>query len=254
MTSGTSSICSSTDLEALLADRNLGLEVTPEARDLLAELGYDPVYGARPLKRVIQQRLQNPIALEVLEGHFPEGTRRPGGARRRRPRPCALRLAPDADGRCVGAPRRPATSAGWRPRCGWRGRPRCARKCRSGRRRPGWRGDRPGPQRDGAPAGPDRPRRAARHSAAVAAGPRTIGCGCDHLFVTLEPCAQCAGAIVLAKLGTVVFGAWDAAGGMAGSVYDLLRHPALNHRPEVVGGVMAEECGELLRRFFLVRR
>lgn len=60
-------------LEQLLADRKLGLEVTPEARQLLSELGYDPVYGARPLKRVIQQRLQNPIALEVLEGHFPEG-------------------------------------------------------------------------------------------------------------------------------------------------------------------------------------
>jgi ATP-dependent Clp protease ATP-binding subunit ClpB len=60
-------------LDQLLADRKLGLEVTPEARQLLSELGYDPVYGARPLKRVIQQRLQNPIALEVLEGHFPEG-------------------------------------------------------------------------------------------------------------------------------------------------------------------------------------
>jgi len=61
-------------LEKLLADRKLGLEVTPEARAYLAELGYDPVYGARPLKRVVQQRLQNPIALEVLEGHFPEGS------------------------------------------------------------------------------------------------------------------------------------------------------------------------------------
>jgi ATP-dependent Clp protease ATP-binding subunit ClpB len=62
-----------TRLKKLLADRKLGLQVTPEARQLLSELGYDPVYGARPLKRVIQQRLQNPIALEVLEGHFPEG-------------------------------------------------------------------------------------------------------------------------------------------------------------------------------------
>jgi len=60
-------------LARLLADRKLTLEITPEARELLAELGYDPVYGARPLKRVIQQRLQNPIALEVLEGRFPEG-------------------------------------------------------------------------------------------------------------------------------------------------------------------------------------
>jgi ATP-dependent Clp protease ATP-binding subunit ClpB len=61
-------------LGTLLADRKLGLEVTPEARAHLAELGYDPVYGARPLKRVVQHRLQNPIALEVLEGHFPEGS------------------------------------------------------------------------------------------------------------------------------------------------------------------------------------
>jgi tRNA(adenine34) deaminase len=74
------------------------------------------------------------------------------------------------------------------------------------------------------------------------------------LCVTLEPCAQCAGAIVLAKVGRVVFGAWDPKAGMAGSVADLLRHPGLNHRPEVVGGVLAEECGALLRAFFEARR
>jgi tRNA(adenine34) deaminase len=74
------------------------------------------------------------------------------------------------------------------------------------------------------------------------------------LYVTLEPCAQCAGAMVLAKLARVVFGAWDQRAGMAGSVMDLLRHPHLNHRIEVVGGVMAEECGELLRQFFRARR
>ena len=74
------------------------------------------------------------------------------------------------------------------------------------------------------------------------------------LYVTLEPCAQCAGAIVLAKVGRVMFGAYDARYGMAGSVYDLLRNPRLNHRPEVVGGLMAEECGDLLKRFFLSRR
>ena len=74
------------------------------------------------------------------------------------------------------------------------------------------------------------------------------------LYVTLEPCAQCAGAIVLAKLGRVVFGAYDARCGMAGSVYDILRHPSLNHRPEVLGGLMATECGDLLKRFFLARR
>ena len=74
------------------------------------------------------------------------------------------------------------------------------------------------------------------------------------LIVTLEPCAQCAGAIVLAKIGRVVFGAWDPKAGMAGSVEDLLRHPGLNHRVEVIGGVMEEECARLLREFFLDRR
>jgi tRNA(adenine34) deaminase len=74
------------------------------------------------------------------------------------------------------------------------------------------------------------------------------------LYITLEPCAQCAGAIVLAKVGRVVFGAWDEKAGMAGSVGDLLRHPRLNHRPEVRGGVMAEECGALLQHFFEAQR
>ena len=74
------------------------------------------------------------------------------------------------------------------------------------------------------------------------------------LYVTLEPCAQCAGSIVLAKVGRVVFGAYDDKAGMAGSVGDLLRHPRLNHRPEVVGGVLAPECGRLLQDFFRERR
>lgn len=74
------------------------------------------------------------------------------------------------------------------------------------------------------------------------------------LYVTLEPCAQCAGAIVLAKVGRVVFGTYDARCGMAGSVYDLLRHPHLNHRPEVVGGLFAEDCADLLKRFFESKR
>jgi tRNA(adenine34) deaminase len=74
------------------------------------------------------------------------------------------------------------------------------------------------------------------------------------IYITLEPCAQCAGAIVLAKIGRVVFGAWDKRCGMAGSVDDLLRHPRLNHRPEVIAGVMDDECGELLKQFFRSRR
>ena len=74
------------------------------------------------------------------------------------------------------------------------------------------------------------------------------------LYVTLEPCAQCAGAIVLAKLGRLVFGAYDDKAGMAGSVGDVLRHRSLNHRVEVLGGVLADECGELLRGFFEKKR
>ena len=74
------------------------------------------------------------------------------------------------------------------------------------------------------------------------------------LCVTLEPCAQCAGAIVLARVARVVFGAYDPKAGMAGSVGDVLRHPSLNHRPEVIGGIQASECGELLTAFFSSRR
>ncbi len=80
---------------------------------------------------------------------------------------------------------------------------------------------------------------------------RLDGCA---LYVTLEPCAMCAGAIVLARLDRVVFGAWDDKAGMAGSVADLLRHPRLNHRPEVLTGVRRTECAELLSAFFLQRR
>lgn len=65
---------------------------------------------------------------------------------------------------------------------------------------------------------------------------------------------MCAGAIVLARLDRVTFGAWDEKAGMAGSVGDLLRHPRLNHRPEVVAGTMAVECGAELQRFFSARR
>jgi tRNA(adenine34) deaminase len=74
------------------------------------------------------------------------------------------------------------------------------------------------------------------------------------LYVTLEPCAQCAGAIVLAKVGKLVFGAYDEKAGMCGSVGDLVRHPRLNHRVEVNGGVEAEACGELIKEFFAAKR
>jgi tRNA(adenine34) deaminase len=78
-----------------------------------------------------------------------------------------------------------------------------------------------------------------------------VGC---TLAVTLEPCAMCAGAIVLARVARVVFGAWDPKAGAAGSVWDLLRDRRLNHRPEVVGGVREAECAALLAEFFAVRR
>jgi tRNA(adenine34) deaminase len=74
------------------------------------------------------------------------------------------------------------------------------------------------------------------------------------LYVTVEPCAMCAGAIVLARVSRVVFGAWDEKAGMAGSIHDLLRHPRLNHSAEVVGGVLAEECGAMMTEFFAQRR
>jgi tRNA(adenine34) deaminase len=74
------------------------------------------------------------------------------------------------------------------------------------------------------------------------------------LYVTIEPCALCAGAIILAKVGKLVFGAYDEKAGMCGSLGDLVRHPRLNHRVEVKGGVEAEESAELIRAFFEAKR
>jgi len=74
------------------------------------------------------------------------------------------------------------------------------------------------------------------------------------LYVTIEPCAQCAGAIVLAKVKTLVFGAFDEKAGMCGSVGDIVRHPRLNHRVDVQSGVEAEACGELIKDFFAAKR
>lgn len=70
------------------------------------------------------------------------------------------------------------------------------------------------------------------------------------LVVTLEPCVMCAGAILAARIPTVVFGAWDEKAGAVGSVFDLLRDRRLNHQVEVISGVRAEECGKLLSDFF----
>jgi tRNA(adenine34) deaminase len=77
--------------------------------------------------------------------------------------------------------------------------------------------------------------------------------GCT-LVVTLEPCTMCAGAIVLARLEMLVFGAYDDKAGAVGSLWDVVRDRRLNHRPQVLGGVLAAETGEVLRRFFAERR
>jgi tRNA(adenine34) deaminase len=74
------------------------------------------------------------------------------------------------------------------------------------------------------------------------------------LYVTLEPCAMCAGAIVQARIARVVYGAADPKTGAAGSVFNLLDSSALNHRPQLTSGLLAEECGQILRRFFEARR
>lgn len=92
----------------------------------------------------------------------------------------------------------------------------------------------------------------ALRDAARAVGDRELG---DYtLVVTLEPCAMCAGAIVLSRVGSLVFGAWDDKAGMCGSVGDLVRHGRLNHRPEVRGGVLEHESAALLKEFFAQRR
>jgi tRNA(adenine34) deaminase len=92
---------------------------------------------------------------------------------------------------------------------------------------------------------------ALQQAAAAVGSWRVLGC---TLVVTLEPCAMCAGAIVLARVPRVVYGCTDPKAGAAGSVLDVLAEPRLNHRPEVVGGVRAEECAALLREFFAARR
>ena len=74
------------------------------------------------------------------------------------------------------------------------------------------------------------------------------------LVVTLEPCTMCAGAVTAARLGRLVYGAEDPKAGAVGSLWDVLRDRRLSHRPEVIGGVLADECGAVLREFFAARR
>jgi len=74
------------------------------------------------------------------------------------------------------------------------------------------------------------------------------------LYVTLEPCAMCTGAILNARLARIVFGAWDRKAGACGSVFDLPREPRIAHRVDVFGGVLSDECGAVLQKFFAARR
>jgi tRNA(adenine34) deaminase len=92
----------------------------------------------------------------------------------------------------------------------------------------------------------------ALRQAALAAGDWQLT-GCT-LVVTLEPCTMCAGALVLARVARLVFGAWDDKAGAVGSLWDVVRDRRLNHRPEVYAGVRAEECAQLLTGFFTDRR
>jgi tRNA(adenine34) deaminase len=92
---------------------------------------------------------------------------------------------------------------------------------------------------------------ALRAAAAVVGSWRLSGC---TLVVTLEPCTMCAGALVLARVDRVVFGAADPKAGAVGSLWDVVRDRRLNHRPEVVGGVLSDECASVLSAFFEARR
>ncbi|MFC6015597.1 nucleoside deaminase [Plantactinospora solaniradicis] len=88
---------------------------------------------------------------------------------------------------------------------------------------------------------------ALRRAASVVGAWRLTGC---TLVVTLEPCTMCAGALVLARISTLVFGAWEPKTGAVGSLWDVVRDRRLNHRPEVYGGVLEAECAAALRAFF----
>jgi tRNA(adenine34) deaminase len=91
---------------------------------------------------------------------------------------------------------------------------------------------------------------ALRAASTVTGSWRLSGC---TLVVTLEPCTMCAGALVLARVDRLVFGAYDPKAGAVASLFDVVRDPRLNHRVDVRGGIMAQECGQLLRAFFDAR-
>lgn len=88
----------------------------------------------------------------------------------------------------------------------------------------------------------------------AAAALRNYRLGGLTLYVTLEPCVMCAGAIIHARIGRLVFGADDPRAGAVRSFYDVISRPKLNHRPDWAGGVLADECGAILQEFFRARR
>jgi tRNA(adenine34) deaminase len=92
---------------------------------------------------------------------------------------------------------------------------------------------------------------ALRQAAAKLGNHRLTGC---QMFVTIEPCAMCAGAMIHARLARLVYGASDPKAGAAGSVLQVLNHPSLNHQMEVTAGVLGDQCSELLKKFFQSRR
>ena len=106
-------------------------------------------------------------------------------------------------------------------------------------------------ERDGDPTGHAEVVAAPRGGGGRSGEWRLTGC---TLVVTLEPCTMCAGAIVLSRVDRLVFGAYDAKAGAVGSLWDVVRDRRLNHRPEVVGGVLADECAALLDDFFAHHR
>ena len=92
---------------------------------------------------------------------------------------------------------------------------------------------------------------ALRQAAARLGNHRLTGC---EMFVTIEPCAMCAGALIHARLARLVYGASDPKAGAAGSVLQVLNHPGLNHKMEIRSGVLAEKCSEILQKFFREKR
>ncbi len=209
-----------------------------------------PIRWAKPIcsPTSVCSRAPAAGAVRAREGMLPsrhDGRDMPGPRLRRRGRRAARGMTA----------RRGPSSAGTRPSCVGRWRSVRRARRRGGRGRSGRRGRvRPGRSRARGTAQRARKRPATRprtpRSWRCAGPPRLVGGwrldGCT-LVVTLEPCTMCAGALVLARVSTLVFGAWEPKTGAVGSLWDVVRDRRLNHRPEVYGGVLEAECAALLR-------